>query len=130
MSSSIKFTHSDSGNLESTGSTGLSLVTTIGALAHTSKLTRPEKGVIIKNYATDRAGLVDAIDKCKEANDFLQWSIQAVSVIITQVEDKGEIEGQLDAAMWLVAGLSELSSELNNVSSEMEVALEHQKQQT
>jgi len=126
MSKLIKFTHSEDGALNSQGSTGLSLVTTLGALAHTSQLIPVKNSAPIRKYATDEKGINDAINKANEAIAHLQWSIQSVSSIIALCDNKEDIAEHLTGAMWAITGLSELSTELSGIALDMQFSTEHQ----
>ncbi len=118
MNQLIKFTHSDDDAIELTGNTGLSYITALGALAHTSKLCHA-----VRTYATDEQGLLDAINYSEGAISHIQSSITALSAIIALCENQNDIQEHLTGAMWLITGLSELASEISGIADDMQFTL-------
>jgi len=77
--SRIKFTHSDSGNLDiNNGNTTLSNALMLGALFHSSKMTYPVGQDSRRDYATDKQGLMDSIDMSHQLVESLHNGINTL----------------------------------------------------
>jgi len=123
VSDSIKFTHGENGQIESfVGNTTLSDVWMLAALKTTANYSdgNYEQGL---QYPTDAEGLKVAIDKSYELISTLTDASKAISTILTHV-DPAEIPHELTSALWLIAGLSELSGGLLTSQGDMQYSLE------
>ena len=127
MSDSIKFTHGENGQIESfVGNTTLSDIWLLAGLkttANYSSVAGYEQGL---QYPTDEEGLKVAIDKSYELISTLADASKAIATILTHV-DPAEIPHELTSALWLIAGLSELSGDLLVSQGDMQYSLEQQR---
>ena len=118
MSETIKFTHTDSGELfVNNGSTVFADILAIGAV-HLAAKRNAETNKW--EHATDLEGLEVISDKTEILGGFLNGSISSLGVLLAHV-DHGEIEAEMPAIAWLIAGLSELAG----MSLEIGVDINH-----
>jgi hypothetical protein len=120
MNKEINFTYGTNGKLPSKlGTTTLADALLVGAVSGSKN---HDNGL---QYATDDAGLEIVVGKSVDLVSHLQDGIYAISTILAYA-DVGEIEPHLSDIHWLLAGLADLSRQVNYEADEMRYALDKQ----
>jgi len=115
MSNSIKFSHSETGTLDTTVEPVLNNVLILGAVALTY-----ERIDGIPKYATDDEGLKTLIDRSEQMIDHLQSSLSCLGQVLAYTKTD---ELDLINFGWLIHSLSELSIQIESQKSDMQYVL-------
>lgn len=122
-SSAIKFTPAKGKSISNhCGITSYSDAFLIGALELTAQQTFPDENTFYRHYQTDKKGLELASMKAGELVTALHIAIKTIGVLMVYCEEE-QIQQHQDNIGWLIAGLSELASDVSEANLNMQESI-------
>ncbi|MGZ4995765.1 MAG: hypothetical protein ACXV79_16565 [Methylobacter sp.] len=121
ITNSIKFTHAESGEIDShNGKTVFSYLFMLGAFASTRKY---NSDLVCSEYQTDTDGLKVLESKASEAVSCLSDAVAALGTMMANADMDNIDTDTLRTCGWLIAGLGELIGQVSFENSEISYAL-------